>query len=71
MKLETLQDFNLTHSLHCWAVTNVAKKEWKDTVPNSTNVTEENEGNTESNISTMAETIFKRIYKEIRNIINK
>ena len=54
-----------------WAVTNAVKREWNDTVTNPLNVTIEDEGNIESNISDMAVTIFKLSNKEIRNIIIK
>ena len=51
-----------------WAVTNAVKREWNDTVTNPTNVTIEDEGIIESNISDMAVTIFKISNKEIQNI---
>ena len=47
------------------------KREWNDTVIKPTNVTIEDEGNIESNISDMAVTIFKLSNKEIRNMIIK
>ena len=40
------------------AVTNAVKREWKDTVTNATNVTNEDEGKTESNMSALVETIL-------------
>ena len=55
-----------------WAVTNAGKREWNDKVTNPLNVTIEDEGNMESNVSDMAVTIFKLSNKEIiRNIIMK
>ena len=54
-----------------WAITNALKREWNDTVTKPTNVTIEDEGNIESKISDMAETIFKLSNKEIRNIVMK
>ena len=47
------------------------KREWNDTLTNPLNVTIEDEGNIESNISDMGVTIFKPSNKEIRNIIIK
>ena len=52
-----------------WAVINAGKTEWKDAMANPTNVTDEDEGNTGSNMSDTAETISKLSYKEIRNTI--
>ena len=54
-----------------WAVTNAVKREWNDTVTEPTNVTIEDEGNIQINISDMAITIFKLSNKEIRSIIIK
>ena len=53
MKLETA-GFQFDY----WAVTNAVKREWKDAVKSPTNVCNEDDGNTESSISDMAETIF-------------
>ena len=47
------------------------KREWNDAVTKPTNVTIEDEGNIESNISDIAVTILKLSNKEIRNIIIK
>ena len=54
-----------------WTVINAVKRKWNDSVTNPTNVTIEEEGNIECNISDMAVTFFKLSNKEIRNIIIK